>query len=53
MLRLFKFHIATLLLLLVCASCNFVSSVNPSDAEDVANAFAESYFNLRYKNSLK
>ena len=24
-----------------------------SDAEDVANAFAESYFNLRYKNSLK
>ena len=53
MLRLFKFHIATLLLLLVLASCNYVSSVNPSDAEDVANAFAESYFNLRYKNSLK
>ena len=53
MLRLVKFHIATLLLMLVCSSCDFVSSINPSNAEDVAEAFAESYFNLRYKNSLK
>ena len=53
MLKLIKTLISATLLLIACASCNFVGSVNPGNAEDVAEAFAESYFNLRYKNALK
>ena len=45
--------IAMALFAMLLFSCDMTSSVNPSKAEDVAKAFAENYFNLRYKNSTK
>lgn len=46
-------NISTVFFATLLFSCNMPSSVNPSNAEDVAEAFAENYFNLRYKNSAK
>lgn len=46
-------NISMVLSALLLFSCDIASSFNPSSAEDVAKAFAESYFNLRYKNSAK
>ena len=46
-------NISMALFAMLLLSCNSPFSVNPSNAEDVAETFAESYFNHRYKNSAK